>query len=159
MALIDLKDCKCSILFLTRTESTSTTGRLGGIAGVPRRTPAIQPNLPVVDVDSVRVKNRIEHLQSFKSIKPYQRQKCSLQRQLESYLWSLPEKKTLGIASPQDVITFLIWKDKFGKTVIHSDSCTATHKGGSCSCQKSLAAGTIDSYIGKLRTIFRENGR
>ena len=82
-----------------------------------------------------------------------------MQNQLESYLWSLPEKKTISSASPGDVIRFLIWKDKFGKTVAHKESCLSVPGGQkNCSCPKTLAAGTIDSNIGKLRSTFKENG-
>ena len=52
-------------------------------------------------MDSARVKRRVEFLNTIRSGKSYQQQKCSLQKQLESYLWSLPEKKTLNIASPR----------------------------------------------------------
>ena len=111
-----------------------------------------------VDVDELRVKKRLESLSSYRSAKPYQRQKSSLQSQLSSYLWSLPEKRTISNASPRDVLGFLAWRDKFGKVISHSDDCLAAHQ-AYCSCPKSLAAGTIDNNIGKLRSIFRENGR
>ena len=44
---------------------------------------------------------------------------------LESFLWSIPTKKSIAIASPADIVNFLVWRDSFGKTVCHSDSCTA----------------------------------
>ena len=114
----------------------------------------------MVDVNFQGLQDRRSTLERFKKAKPYQRQKTSLQQQLESFLWSLPAKKTLAIASPEDVINFLIWRDKFGKTESHSDSCLAsstTHL--PCACQKGLAAGTIKNNIGKLSTIFKESGR
>ena len=58
-------------------------------------------------------------------MKPYKRQKSALQGQLESYLWSLPDKKNLNIASPQDIVSFLIWRDRFGKTILHSKDCAS----------------------------------
>ena len=113
-----------------------------------------------IDVDSERVNRRLELLNSYWSNKPYQQQKSNLQVQLESYLWSLPGKRTLSNASPQDVVPFLVWRDKFGKTTVHSDICASSLlRPGSCSCQTTLAAGTIGNNIGKLRSIFRENGR
>ena len=111
-----------------------------------------------VDVDELRVKKRLESLSSYRSAKSYQRQKSSLQSQLSSYLWSLPEKRTISNASPRDVLGFLAWRDKFGKVILHSDDCLAAPQ-AYCSCPKTLAAGTIDNNIGKLRSIFRENGR
>ena len=99
---------------------------------------------------------RMSALKASRDAKPYQRQKLSLQRQIESYLWSLPGKKSLNSASPNDVISFLVWCDKFGKTVSHLNDCSGKE---SCNCPKMLAAGTIDNNIGKLRTIFKEAGR
>ncbi len=126
-----------------------------------RKEPVALQNPPqMVDVDSERVKTRYESLSAYRSEKPYQRQKCSLQKQLESYLWSLPEKKNLNIASPKDVVDFLIWIDKFGKTSQHDEKCFARSLTKiSCSCPRSLAARTIDNNIGKLRSIFNDNGR
>ena len=113
-----------------------------------------------MNVDSVRVKNRLASLKAYKTAKPYQRQKSSLQRQLESYLWSLPDKKSLNIASPQDIIGVLIWRDKFGKTILHADDCSALSGGKDrCICSRALAAGTIENNIAKLKSIFRDNGR
>ena len=64
------------------------------------------------------------------------------------------------MAFPQDVIGFLIWRDKFGKTIVHADDCSATSEGkDACICSKTLAAGAIDNNIAKVRSIFRDNGR
>ena len=61
---------------------------------------------------------------------------------------------------PQDIATFLVWRDKFSKTTVHSDICASSLlRPSSCSCPKTLVAGTIDNNIGKVRSIFRENGR
>ena len=67
----------------------------------------------------------------------------------------------MNIASPQDIVSFLIWRDRFGKTILHSKNCASSLgiKKGSCSCPKFIAAGTIDNNIGKLQTIFKELGR
>ena len=58
-------------------------------------------------------------------------------------------------------MSFLIWKDNFGKTKIHRDGCAlfGTKKKGSCSCPTRLAFGTVDSLIDKLRSIFSTAGR
>ena len=57
------------------------------------------------------------------------------------------------MAIPDDVIDFLIWKDNFGKTVVHFDTCPlfGEKSVSSCVCPKRLAYGSIDSIIGKLR--------
>ena len=79
---------------------------------------------------------------------------------MESYLWSLTDKKNLNIATPQDIVSFLIWTHRFVKTILHSKDCASSlRKKGSCSCPRFLAAGTIDYNIAKLKTIFKELGR
>ena len=53
---------------------------------------------PLVDTSYERVKRRIEFLERFHSEKPHQCQKSSLLKQLELFLWSLPDKKSLKTA-------------------------------------------------------------
>ena len=126
--------------------------------GYKKETSVITKPPPLVEVDSYRVQKRLESLNTCHSMKPYQRQKSALQDQLESHLWSLPDKKNLNIATPQDIVSFLISRDRFGKTILHSKDCASSlrEKG---SCPRFLAAGTIDNNIGKLKTIFKELGR
>jgi len=52
-------------------------------------------------------------------------------------------------------VRFLISKDAAGKQKCHARSCPRD----ACDCPKRLAAGTVDSYIGKLRAIFNKLGR
>ena len=74
---------------------------------------------------------------------------------------SLPTPKSPISASPKDLIRFLVWKDSKGKTKIHVPSCPnfGSHPKRKCSCPSRLAAGTVDSTIGKLRSIFNSLGR
>ena len=65
----------------------------------------------------------------------------------------------ITIASPRNVVDFLIWRDNFGKTIIHSNDCESRTKKGICKRCRGLAAGTIDNNIGKLKAIFKDNGR
>ena len=69
----------------------------------------------LVQIDQGRIKSRLQSLESFKAKKPYQRQKSNLQKQLESFLWSLPDKKSVATAAPTDVIQFLVWRVNLGK--------------------------------------------
>ncbi len=113
-----------------------------------------------MDTEPERVKARLNKLTAYHSKKPYQKQRSSLQKQLESYLWSLAERKTLKTANPNDIISFLIWRDKFGKTVLHTQNCGQPSGAVlSCQCLKVLSAGTVDNNIGKLRAIFKDMGR
>ena len=54
-----------------------------------------------------------------------------------------------------DIVKFLISKDKSGRTVVQSSLCSRA----SCTCPKRLAAGTVDSPMGRLRAIFNSLGR
>ena len=76
------------------------------------------------------------------------------------FLASLPFAKTLKSATAQDIIKFLVWKDKGGRTKVHTVTCShmGQGQGSSCKCPCRLAAGTVNSLIGKLRAIFISAG-
>ncbi|CAH3174858.1 unnamed protein product [Porites evermanni] len=101
-----------------------------------------------------------QHLAEAKRNKSYERQKSSLHKELVNFLSSLPVPKALPSASPSDIKKFLVWKDNSGKTVVHLLDCPGLgqRQRVSCSCPTRLAAGTVDSLIGKLRSIFVEEG-
>ena len=123
-------------------------------ASVPSSATRVSLDLPAID-------HRISCLQSARAAKPYERQKCNLHLELESFLSSLPTPKSPISASPKDLIRFLVWKDSNGKTKIHVSSCPnfGFHSKRKCSCPSRLDAGTVDSTIGKLRFIFNSIGR
>ena len=99
-----------------------------------------------------------ERFQEFKSSferRPYQRQKSALEQQLSTFLASVSPPKTISSCTVDDVIKFLIYKDSSGRTVVHVPTCS----GEACACPRRLAAGTVDSLLGKLRSIFNKLGR
>ena len=49
----------------------------------------------------------------------------------------------------------LLWWMTSGQTVVHVPTCPR----GACACPRRLAAGTVDSPLGKLRSIFNKLGR
>ena len=55
----------------------------------------------------------------------------------------------------------MVYKDKDGKTQVHSHSCQFLGQKGqhACGCPFRLSYKTVDSYIGKLRSIFIAQGR
>ena len=63
--------------------------------------------------------------------------------------------------TPRDLCRFLIFKDKRGKTQVHRNTCEFLGQRGnqSCGCPLRLSYKTVDSYIGKLRSIFHSIGR
>ena len=91
---------------------------------------------------------------------PYQKQKSALEVEFMDFL-ALTSQRDMCTAVPDDVVDFLIWKDSFGKTVVHCDTCPflGERTNSSCSCPKRLAYGSVDSAIGKLRAVFNKYGR
>ena len=110
---------------------------------------------PVPLVGETAIQERFDEFQSVFRSKPYERQKSALERQLFKILGALSPPRTVASCTAQDIVKFLISKDKSGRTVVHSLSCS---KRG-CSCPKRLAAGSVDSTLGRLRAIFNKLGR
>lgn len=111
-----------------------------------------------IDLDSIH--SRLSELAKNKASKPYEKQKSALHRELLSLLAALPTPKTLQSATPGDILKFLVWKDKTGRTKVHQIQCSRSNsdRTPSCPCPTRLAAGTVDSMIGKLRAIFANAG-
>ena len=106
-----------------------------------------------MDISSIN-KRFTDFRQSYRN-KPYERQKDSLEVQLSSFLSSLVPSKKLSAATAEDIIKLLISKDSAGKQKLNLPSCSRKI----CDCPKRLAAGTVDSYTGKLRSTLNKLGR
>lgn len=63
--------------------------------------------------------------------------------------------------TPRDLCRFLIFKDEHGRTQVHRNGCLFLGQRGThpCDCPLRLSYKTVDSYIGKLRSIFHAIGR
>lgn len=74
---------------------------------------------------------------------------------------ALPGYITLATITPCDRVRFLIFKGRNGKTEVHSNFCPHLGRKGKfvCGCPLHLSYNTVDSYIGKLRSIFLSIGR
>lgn len=107
------------------------------------------------------MESRITELDKLLQSTGYAKQKSKLQMELESFLSCLNPPKTLLDASPSDIQKFLVFKDSHGKTQVHILSCEHRGKKGQfgCNCPLRLSAGSVDSLIGKIRAIYRDNGR
>lgn len=116
---------------------------------------------PPLQLDVARLDARLAQISQFSASTAYEKQKSSLQKELENFLASLPERKDMQCASPRDLCLFLAWKDDKGKTQVHITGCTFLGQRGtfSCDCPTRLAFGTVDSVIGKLCALFRDLGR
>ena len=77
------------------------------------------PKKPI-DIDISKINKRVQGLNAVRERKPYERQKTALEVELSGFLASLPFAKTLKSATAQDIIKFLVWKDKDGRTKVHS---------------------------------------
>lgn len=86
---------------------------------------------------------------------PYQRQKSALELQLSQFLGALSTPRTVTSCTANGIVKFLISKDRSGRIVVRSPSCSRV----SCTCPKRLAAGSVDSLMGRLRAIFNSLGR
>ena len=114
-----------------------------------------------VTLDVSALDNRLSQIASLSANTSYSKQKSSLQKELEFFLASLPFPKDISTVTPRELCRFLVWKDQKGKTKVHYTGCQFYARKGSfpCPCPTRLAFGTVDSFIGKLRTIFNEVGR
>ena len=93
-----------------------------------------------ISVDLRAIDNSLQDLKNASYQSAYSKQKCSLHTELEKFLASLPNSKTILPASPTDINCFLAWKDLHGKTVVHSDGCSDSHlqSTAKCKCAKCL---------------------
>ena len=118
-----------------------------------------QPKKPR-DIDISKINKQVEELNAVTEQKPYEQQKSALEVELSGFLASLPFPKTLKSATAHDIIKFLVWKEKGGRTKVHTVTCShmGQGQGASCKCPCHLAAGTVDSLIGNLRATFISAG-
>ena len=129
--------------------------------GYQRSANTLTPAYTKLKIDLSSVDNRLASIRAQRKSLPYERQKSALEKELETFLRSLPSPKTLQSATPHDLTRFLVWKDLKGKTKVHIPQCPlfGSHSKTSCKCPTRLAAGTVDNIIGKLRAIFTSTGR
>ena len=119
---------------------------------------------PSTSVDLEKLDARLLELDNRSKKKQYSKQKDKLQEEFTNFLSAIPGEKHLLVATAKDVVRFLAWKDKSGRTKVHSPQCryfsfSSSSKQTVCKCPTRLAAGSVDSLIGKLRTIFATAGR
>ena len=107
------------------------------------------------------IETRKDAIYKRKQSTPYAKQKSSLELEFSAFLAKSALGRDIATATPDDVVNSLIWKDQFGKTVVHLDLCPffGQKKETSCRCPKRLAYGSLDSLVGKLRAIFSQAGR
>ena len=80
---------------------------------------------------------------------------------LNSYRICSEPRKSLRPFPSIYIVKFLVWKDGDGRTVAHKTHCKflGLKCKTSCDCPKHLTRETVDSVIGKLRSIFSTHDR
>lgn len=86
-----------------------------------------------------------------------------VRREFLDYLVSDGAEKQLHVATPLDVMQFLLWKDTNGKTRVHIVSCpfwklSGALAGDVCNCPRRAAASSANTAYGYLRAMFNEAG-
>ena len=119
------------------------------------QTSLVNVGKPNKHIDHVGISRRFQDFSDALSNKPYQRQKSVLERQLSDFLASFSPPMCVSSCTSDDVIKFLISRDKTGRTVVYTQSCLRV----SGSCPSPLAAGSVESLLGNLRAIFNNIGR
>lgn len=104
---------------------------------------------------------RLLYLDSLIDNTKYAKQKAGLGKEFSKFLQIYANERDIVTAQPCDVRRFLVFKDSKGKTVVHNTRCQ--HVGvidaKDCDCPRRLSAGTTQSVIGKLKSIFNNCGR
>ena len=105
------------------------------------------------------IDERLKQLSLFSQATSYSKQKDSLQKELEKFLDALPGSPSLSNVTPKDICRFLVYKDQNGK--VHKNGCVylGQKRVHECGCPLRLSHKTVDSYNGKLRSIFHALGR
>ena len=76
--------------------------------------------MPTKAIDHAEIAKRFQEFTDVFKAKPYQRQKSALEQQLLDFLATLSPPKDVSSCTSDDIVKFLISKDKSGKTVLHS---------------------------------------
>ena len=114
-----------------------------------------------MNVDLSQIDKWLQQLLNYDQATSYSKQKDSLRKQLEAFLSALAGQLTLATVTPRYFCRSLIFKDKDGKMQVHCNSSKfiGQHGRHPCGCPQRLSYKTVDTYIGKLRSIFHAEGR
>ncbi|CAH1242278.1 Hypp6527 [Branchiostoma lanceolatum] len=109
-----------------------------------------------IEIDKATIDKWLEEMNKMSKNTNYGKKKTAMENELVDFLGNLSTRKDLTTASPKDVCAFLVWKDKGGKTIVHKMNCKnfGNKRKAECGCPRRLAAGTVDSIIGQLRSTF-----
>lgn len=114
-----------------------------------------------LQVDFVAIDDRLREVDQKLQSTKYSTKCSSLAKTFTTFLASCPNSPDVYNATPEDVRRFLVWKDSFGKTQVHSIECRFVGAYGiqECSCPARLAAGSVEGIVYQLKRIFDSQGR
>lgn len=107
------------------------------------------------------IDERIQYLDNIKNSSAYVKKRKNVKMMLEQFLQKIPGSPTFLSITPHDIKRFLVWKDRFGKTTVHSYKCKQLGITGdsTCKCPKRLAAASVRNIIQHLVDILELEGR
>lgn len=80
------------------------------------------------------IDERIQYLDNIKNSSVYVKKRKNVKMMLEQFLHKIPGSPTLLSITPHDIRRFLVWKDRFGKTTVHSYKCKQLGITGDSTC-------------------------
>jgi hypothetical protein len=124
------------------------------------RRPLIMENVPRVNVDEDFIRSRREQLATVRKEFSYGKAKEAEYLSFVSFLASREFPKQPLEANPEDVIDFLIFKEKNGQTQYHVLDCALSGLKGvqQCGCRVGIAKGSLQVIISKLKTSLEVRG-
>ena len=107
------------------------------------------------------IDERLRKMEQTIRSRKYNRKCLSFEETLLQFFASCPHSPTLTNALPGDIRRFLVWKDSFGKSTVHSVDCPfiGEHGTQNCNCPLRLSAGTVEGMMQQLKKIFESVGR
>lgn len=81
-----------------------------------------------------KIRDRIKILDNHLDSSNYSKQKCQLKTELNNFLQKINTSKNLLNASPEDIRSFLIYKEENGRTQLHKNDCAFKNKVGLHKC-------------------------
>nr|XP_034333807.1 uncharacterized protein LOC117691581 [Crassostrea gigas] len=135
---------------------------LSRIADLEKATESVESlkdknvHMELEDIDE-----RIQYLDNIKNSSAYVKKRKNVKMMLEQFLQKIPGSPTFLSITPHDIKRFLVWKDRFGKTTVHSYKCKQLGITGdsTCKCPKRLAAASVRNIIQHLVDILELEGR
>lgn len=111
--------------------------------------------------DWQHIHQRAAQLNALMADSRYEKQKSKLGTLFEGFLNHCTPPTSLPHCTPDNVRDFLLWRESSGHTPIHETQCPFRGNPGPqpCHCPRTTAAGTVDSTIGQLRGLLRDQGR